>query len=260
MKNSQIEDLLKSAVKNNKVINGYIFSGSRKTENYDYAIKFAKMILCEDIENAPCGFCKSCISFDDNNHSDFYEINKDSSESIKIDEIREMQNKVIEKPITSKHKVYVINNAENMTKEAQNSLLKTLEEPPSFVTIVLVVNNESSILNTIKSRCSKVVFTEEKIDSLSEEQKTRYKSLEEVFGNVDKYLSIDLLNKLDILYKDKDNILENLEFINTIFFEKAKENKKYLNYIDVVEETKIKINSSCNFDMCIDNLILKIWE
>ena len=61
-----------------------------------------------------------------------------------------MQTKIIEKPITSKKKIYVINNAENMTKEAQNCLLKTLEEPPEFVSIILVSNNENTILTTIK--------------------------------------------------------------------------------------------------------------
>lgn len=260
MKNAQIEELLKSAVKHKKIVNGYIFSGTGKSQNYKYAKKFAKMILCMEDENGYCDKCKSCMMFNDDNHSDYYELNKDKSESIKIDEIREMQEKIIEKPITSKKKVYIINNSENMTKEAQNCLLKTLEEPPDFVTIILVVNNENNILTTIKSRCSKVVFTEEDKEEFTEEERARYDALEKIFGNVEKYLSIDLLNKIDVLYKDKENSLENLEFINMIFISKARTDAKYLDYIDYVEETKMKLRQNSNFDMSIDNLILKIWE
>lgn len=135
------------------------------------------------------------MMFEDNNHSDYYEINKESTEAIKIDEIREMQEKIYEKPITSAKKIYVINNAENMTKEAQNCLLKTLEEPPEFACIILVTNNENLLLTTIKSRCAKVLFTEETKESLTEEEKDRYSGLEKIFGNVENYLSIDLLRE-----------------------------------------------------------------
>lgn len=260
MKNNQIHELLESAIKSKKIVNGYLFSGSGSTKNFEFAKMFAKMILCFEQNGTSCNECTSCVMFDDNNHPDYYEINKEAGESIKIDEIREMQDRIIEKPITSKKKIYVINNAEKMTAEAQNCLLKTLEEPPEFITIILVSNNENTILTTIKSRCTKVAFTEENIKELTEEEKERYEELDKVFENVEKYSSIDLLNKLEVLYKDKDNIFENLDFINEILIKKAKENYKYLDYIDYVEETKNKLKMNSNFDMCIDNLILKIWE
>lgn len=259
MKNKQIDKLLKDAIINNRIVNGYIFSGIGKSQNYKFAREFAKMILCLNPIEGYCNKCKSCLMFNDENHSDYYEINKDKNESIKIDEIREMQAKIIEKPITSKKKIYLINNAENMTKEAQNSLLKTLEEPPEFVTIILVVNNENTILTTIKSRCSKILFTEENKEEFTEEEKTRYRELAKVFGNVHKYIIIDLLNKYDILYKDKENVYENLDFINMILLEKAKNDVRYLDYIEYVEETKSKLRANSNFDMCIDYLLLSIW-
>ena len=62
------------------------------------------------------------------------------------------------------------------------------------------------------------------------------------------------------LYKDKDNIFENLDFINEILIKKAKDDFRYLDYIDYVEETKNKLKLNANYDMCIDNLILNIWE
>lgn len=119
---------------------------------------------------------------------------------------------------------------------------------------------KTGLLTTIKSRCTKIAFTEENKKELTEEEKLRYKELEKIFGNVEKYLSIDLLNKVDVLYKDKDNISQNLDFINFILIDKAKKDAKYLDYIDYVEETKLKLKSNSNYDMCVDNLILKIWE
>lgn len=260
MKNAGIEELLKNTIRADKIVNGYMFSGNGLTKNYEYAKEFAKMILCLDTKDNCCAKCKSCIMFEEDNNPDYFEINKEQTESIKIDEIREMQAKVLEKPIISKRKVYIINNAEKMTVEAQNCLLKTLEEPPEFITIILVSNNENTILATIKSRCTKVVFTEEIQKEITEENKARFETLEKIFGNVEKYLSIDLLNKIDILYSDKENIFENLDYINTILVRQAKKDTKYLDYIDYVEETKNKLKSNSNYDMCIDNLILKIWE
>ena len=78
--------------------------------------------------------------------------------SIKIEQIRYMQEKIAEKPIASNKKVYIINNSDTMTKEAQNCLLKTLEEPPEYAVIILVLANENNMLNTIKSRCTKIMF------------------------------------------------------------------------------------------------------
>lgn len=259
MKNIQIEELLKNTVKCKRIVNGYIFSGTHNTKNYIYAKNFAKMVLCLN-EKEDCNKCKSCLMFDDNNHPDYYEINKDLDETIKIDEIRQMQEKVIEKPIVSNKKVYLINNAENMNKEAQNCLLKTLEEPPEFVTILLVTNNENNILVTIKSRCTKLMFTEENVQELTDDEKNRYEVLEEVFGNIENYQSIDLLNRLDILYNNKEDSLRNLELINMILMKNARKKPKYLDYISYVEQTKKKIKEYNNFDMSIDNLILKIWE
>jgi len=260
MINKQVEELLENTVKRGRVVNGYIFSGTKKTQTYEYAKKFAKMVLCLDNKADVCSSCKSCIMFDNENHPDYYELNKGIEDAIKIDEIREMQTKIYEKPIISSKKVYVINNAENMTVEAQNCLLKTIEEPPEFVTIILVSGNENTILTTIKSRCTRVSFTEEDKEDFTEEQKARYGELEKVFGNAHKFLSVDLLNNLDVLYKDKDNAFENLEFINMIFMDKAKNDFRYLDFIDVVEQTKLKLKANSNFDMCIDFLILNIWE
>lgn len=111
--------------------------------------------------------CKSCICFETQNHPDIQVINEES-ETIKISTIREMIQTVYEKPILSEKKIYIINDSDKMTKEAQNSLLKTLEEPPEYIIIILIASNSDMILNTIKSRCTKIVFEKLKNEEIKE--------------------------------------------------------------------------------------------
>lgn len=247
--------------------------------------------MCEKQENRPCEVCKSCMEFVNSNNPDYYEINLQNDEnSIKIEAIRQMQKRVQELPIVSERKVYIIDDSELMTKEAQNCLLKTLEEPPVFVTIILIVSNENLILNTIKSRCLKIYFnniseSELKkyinenfnISEFSEnmlqacggsigktytiyKNKDIYSKLDEIFNNVEKYTLTDVVSKLEVVYKSKEEIQDILEYLNAIFIKKAKENIKYIDYIQYVEETKRNLNQNCNYDMCIDNFIFKIFK
>lgn len=92
------------------------------------------------------------------------------------------------------------------------------------------------------------------------EKKEIYEKVEETFNKIEELKLIDVINKLDILYKNKEDILEILDYINVILFEKAKRNIKYLTYIEAVEEAKKSIKASNNYDMTIDSLLFKIWE
>ena len=266
-------------------------SGTKGIGKKEFAKEFAKGILCVNEENKLCDNCKSCIEFVNSNNPDYYEVNlREDENSIKIEAIRQMQKRVQELPIVSKRKVYIIDDSELMTKEAQNCLLKTLEEPPKFVTIILIVSNENLILNTIKSRCLKIYFndlTDEELKnyisdklnisefsenmikacggsigkaSIIYENKDIYSELDKIFTSVENYTLTDVVSKLEILYKSKDEIQDILEYLNTIFIKKARENIKYIDYIKYVEETKRNINANCNYDMSIDNLIFKIFE
>ena len=149
--------ILKETITKGNILHSYMFFGNEGIGKKIFALEFAKMILCENQKNSPCEKCKSCIEFDSNNNPDFFFIEPDGN-SIKIDQIRNMQKGMLEKPIISSKKVYIINNAETMTKESQNCLLKTLEEPQEYVVIILIVSDENSMLSTIKSRCTKIFF------------------------------------------------------------------------------------------------------
>ena len=146
--NNKIKNELIKAFSTNSIAHSYIFSGQYGIGKKQIAIEFAKMILCLNKDNAPCGKCKSCLELENDNNPDFNIIKPDGK--IKIDQIRQMLEKVYEKPIISDKKVYIIDDAETMTVEAQNCLLKTLEEPPEYIVIILITSNESNLINTIK--------------------------------------------------------------------------------------------------------------
>ena len=281
--NDNIKKDLNKILESRNISHSYMFIGTAGIGKKE----FAKAILCENT-NDICETCKSCIEFQNNNNPDFYYIGLEEN-SIKIDTIRKMQQKVQELPIVSNKKVYIIDDSEYMTKEAQNCLLKTLEEPPEFVTIILITSNENLILNTVKSRCTKIYFKNipDKIikeylknnynisisDNLIkasngsieraiklQEQQEIYTTLEKIFSNVERYKILDVINDLEILYKSKENIFELLDYINVLFFNNVKNNKKYIDYIEYIEQTKKNLKQNCNYDMSIDNLIFKIWE
>ena len=288
--NEENKILLNNIIKNNNISHSYLFYGIDGIGKSLFAREFAKMILClNSSENKPCNECKSCLQFNSDNNPDYYEIGLEEN-SIKIDKIRQMQKKALEKPIISDKKVYIINDSDYMTKEAQNCLLKTLEEPPKYLTIILIASNESKLLNTIKSRCIKISFKNIENNTLKDyihnnlgikelpsnilkaslgsigksikilDKKDIYKNIDDIFSNLENYTLLDIINNIGQLFKDKDEIYNILDYINIIFFEKAKQNCKYVDYIKCVEETKNNLKNNCNYDMCIDNLLYNIWD
>lgn len=164
--NDKNKIFLNKIVKSDNTVHSYMFEGIEGIGKSIFARDFAKMLLCMGDSKTDCRTCKSCIEFENNNNPDFIQI-KPYGKVIKIEQIRQMQEKILEKPIVSDKKVYIIDDADLMTKEAQNCLLKTLEEPPKFVVIILVLSNESKILNTIKSRCMRIFFEKLKNEELN---------------------------------------------------------------------------------------------
>lgn len=285
--NDKIKDMLKLSIKNNKVSHSYLFVGMSGIGKQMIAKEFAKAILCLS-EDKYCNKCKSCIEFDSNNNPDFFCIEPDGN-SIKIDMIRELQKSIQEKPIISSRKVYIINDADKMTKDAQNCLLKTLEEPPEFASIILVGKNENEFLATIKSRCMILRFSpiddEQMKNYLSKnhnmqvsssqldlfqgsigkaislkDKRDEYLKIEDLIENIANKNIIDIVKQAEILYKSKDEIFEMLDYINIILLKKAKEDERYTNCIKIVENTKRRLNQNANYDMSIDNMLFNMWE
>ncbi len=287
--NEEAKKILENSIKLDKISHSYMFIGQSGIGKFMIAKEFAKAVLCMG-EQKPCDRCEACIKFNGNNNPDIQIIDEIEEKSIKTETIKEMIKGVYEKPISSVKKVYIINDSQKMTKEAQNSLLKTLEEPPEYVVIILITENENLLLNTIKSRCTKIKFNSlannEIIRILKENFEYKevssnilevaegsvtyalsvqgkvdiFNEIKVVFSSLENIGIIDLLNKKDLIFKDKESIQEILNYMNITFFKKAKENIKYTNCIKIVEETKDRLKKNSNYDMTMDNLLLKIWE
>lgn len=153
----QIIEHLKTAISMSKVSHAYIFNGPDKSGKRMLAEAFARALLCEtkDREDADgCGECKSCKQAVAYNHPDIIYVQHEKPNVISVDDIRtQLNNDIVIKPYSSKYKVYIVDEAEKMNPQAQNALLKTIEEPPEYAIILLLTTNADQFLPTILSRC-----------------------------------------------------------------------------------------------------------
>ena len=145
---------LQNAVKMNKVSHAYIFGGEHGSGKKLLASLFAMTLQCETQGIEPCMQCTSCKKALSKNHPDIINITHEKPNSIGIEEIRQqLIDDVAIKPYESRYKIYIINEAQKMTLQAQNALLKTIEEPQAYAVILLLADNPDSLLPTISSRC-----------------------------------------------------------------------------------------------------------
>ncbi len=152
-----LTDYFKKSIEEKKVAHAYIIEGEIRSGKEFIAKVFSQALLCEGDGDKPCGTCQSCFQMENNAHPDFYVLSHDKPSMIGVDDVREqIVNSVSTKPFKGKYKIYVINDAEIMTEQAQNALLKTLEEPPEYVIIILLTTSKDKLLQTIQSRCVKL--------------------------------------------------------------------------------------------------------
>ena len=166
-----------------------------------------------------------------------------------------------------------------MNQESQNSLLKTLEEPAEYVTIILIVENENIILPTIKSRCIKVSFNKLKQEDIKKinpeisdelieildgsmsnvstisENIVDYEAVKTLIGEIKNKPLQEFLKDADVLYNGKDNINSFLEYMNILFFKNG-----MIDAIKFVEKTKQKLLMNNNYEMSIDYLLMNAWK
>lgn len=150
----QIKEHLQNALSTGKVSHAYIINGEKSSGKEFIARVFAMTLQCEQGGTEPCNVCHSCKQALSKNQPDIIYVSHEKPNTISVDDIRaQVNNDVAIKPYSSKYKVYIINEAEKMTTQAQNAILKTLEEPPAYAVILLLVSNINTLLPTILSRC-----------------------------------------------------------------------------------------------------------
>lgn len=150
----QIKEHLQNAIRTKKISHAYIINGEKSSGKEFIAKVFSMALQCEKGGDNPCQECHSCKQALSANQPDIIRVLHEKPGTISVDDIRaQVNNDVVIKPYSSPYKVYIINEAEKMTTQAQNAILKTLEEPPEYVVLLLLTTNINTLLPTIVSRC-----------------------------------------------------------------------------------------------------------
>lgn len=196
---------LQNLISEDNITHSYLFEGKEGIGKLKVAREFSKTLLCEKKGNTYCDICNSCIKFNGGNHPDFKVI-MGENRIIKKAEIDEIVDSVKHSPFESDKKIFIINNAHLMNKESMNGLLKTLEEPPKFLYMILVTDKPEELLPTIKSRCQIIGFSPIKNELMYEYIEGNYNILKtdsKIYVNLSKGSLGMLKNMLD-----SDEVLE----------------------------------------------------
>ena len=263
-------DLLKSSIDNNTISHAYLFSGPTGIGKLTIAKEYAKYILNTDNLNTSPDYKYIC--------------RKEDKKNILVEQIREnVVDDIYIAPSSGDFKVYIVDDAEYLNDTAQNSLLKTLEEPPKHAVIILIASSSANLLPTVISRIYKVNFS--KLDKSMVDKYIKDNLnisldsdiLEFVDGSIGFAMEIinenliDDLNKIKELYMniiDKDVVqclkkTEEIDFTKKYILDYLEHilflNGKYL-CTEVIEKSKERLQYNGNYDIVIDNMILKCIE
>ena len=150
----QIKEHLQNAITMDKISHAYIINGPDKSGKKMLAEAFAMALQCETGGTDGCMECHSCKQAMNHNQPDIIYVSHEKPNTISVDDIRsQVNNDIGIKPYSSKYKIYIVDEAEKMNVQAQNALLKTIEEPPAYAVILLLTTNADTFLPTILSRC-----------------------------------------------------------------------------------------------------------
>lgn len=261
------KSMLQKIIDENKIGHAYLFVGKEG---------IGKKLVAK-------AFAKKAMSLDGGafNEADFKIISPEK-DSIKVEEIRNLITEIYLKPVHSKRKVIIIDEADKMNTNAQNALLKVLEEPPTYATLILVVESREKIIKTILSR-----VTEIKFDSLTNEELKKivgdkidldysrgsaskalallegnYFELSSELKNVfDKKSFLEINKKLNEIKSSDEEILKILEMVKIMYHKDIKvDTYNKIKMIDLIDKTIKNLRQNANLDLALDNLIIEICK
>lgn len=237
---------LRESIKNNMISHAYIFCGNKGSGRKTTANAFAKAVNClSPINGNSCGKCPSCIQFESRNNPDVFYVKATKTISISVDDVREqIVNEVKIKPYSYKRKIFIIDKADTMTVQAQNALLKTLEEPPKYVLIILIAENTENFLPTVLSRCVMMKFSPVSVNLIKNYLINNYSMNEDDAVFYSEYSTGSIgeairLSNDENFYQMRNDIiscldkLDSTDFVSSMLM--AKETEKYKTYTELFD-------------------------
>ena len=171
--NERLKDNLRQSLKNNRISHFYLISGAEGSGKHTLAALLAAAVLCKGSDR-PCCRCNSCRKVLENSHPDFITVDDPEKKTVSIDLVRQACADVYVLPNESDRKVYLFPRAQDMRTEAQNALLKVLEEPPAYGVFLLLTDNPEKLLPTVRSRCVELKLLPLEENTLLQELKRRF--------------------------------------------------------------------------------------
>lgn len=151
-----LTDELARKARNGQLGHAYILSAESGTARKEGALALSAALLCEDRKHAPCGGCRHCQKVAKGIHPDLVTIAPEAGKELTVGQIRALRSDAYVRPNDGERKVYLIEEAQRMNASAQNALLKVLEEGPKYACFLLLAENPTALLETIRSRCEQV--------------------------------------------------------------------------------------------------------
>ncbi|MGA1846376.1 ATP-binding protein [Deferribacter abyssi] len=253
-----MKEYFKVIAENNTFHTSYIFYGNEGIGKRLFALYLAKSVHCENgIFFEDCG-CRSCKQIDNKSHPDVVILEEDE---LKIDNIREINEKAFLSSFTGKRKFFILDNFHKIKREAANAMLKTLEESPLDTTFILITHNYEMVIPTILSRSIKIMF--HPLSSNEMRQVYNVVKDEEETYNID-FEYFDLLEFINLVSKIKERdefkiILKKIyEDFKKLYFKSL--NEKYLYCSDYLLDILKSVDYNINLDIAKGYLITKIIE
>lgn len=206
LQSGEVVRSLCDSIKFNNVTHAYIFEGAKGLGKRDAAYYFAQALLCENKNDMPCGKCESCIQAAAKTNPDIKSYSLKSltdKKSIGVGEIREVISDAYIKPFRAKYKVYIVEDAEALTAEAQNAMLKILEEPPEYIVFIMCVTNIGKILSTVISRSRTIRFSSASESEVRAYVESKYPYAADKWAFAASY-SDGIFSKIDELFSNED--------------------------------------------------------
>lgn len=220
-----VNEALDLRIKNGTLMHAYIISGSAENEKKKIVAKMAASIVCSGKGSKPCGLCEDCRKASLGIHPDIITILKAADKrEILVDQIREITSDAFVLPNDAERKVYIIDGADNMNIRAQNAILKVLEEPPSFVSFILIAENSGALLETIRSRCVDINFHQSSAENYFDSNDRIIKSVVNFFDVFESGTELDLFRTVFEIEKLEKNTF--VEFVEKCYIETIERMKK----------------------------------